>query len=56
MTTPEQDSERIAAVYSAMSDGELEKVATTGYELNEIARQVVEAEISRRALSIAIAA
>jgi hypothetical protein len=56
MTTPEQDSERIAAVYSAMSDGELEKVATTGYELNEIARQVLEAEISRRALSIAIAA
>jgi len=55
MTTPELERNRIAGVYSGMSDGELEKVAADGYELSEIARQVLEAEISRRALSIAIA-
>jgi hypothetical protein len=50
MTTPEQERDRIRGVYSAMSDDELEKVATTGYELSEIAREVLEAEISRRGL------
>jgi hypothetical protein len=56
MTTPEQERDRITGVYSVMSDDELEKVAATGYELSEIARQVLEAEISRRGRSIAIAA
>jgi len=55
MTTPEQDRERIAGVYSGMSDEELEKVAAAAYELSDIARQTLEAEISRRGRSIAIA-
>jgi len=56
MTTPEQERERIAGSYFGMSDEELEKVAATGYELSEIARQALELEISRRGSSIAIAA
>src|SRR5258706_4084234 len=56
MTTPEQERDRITGIYSGMSDDELEKVAATGHELSEIARQVLEAEISRRGRSIAIAA
>ena len=56
MTTPEQERERVAGVYSEMSDRELERVAAAGYELSEIAHKALEAEISRRALGIAIAA
>jgi DNA-directed RNA polymerase subunit M/transcription elongation factor TFIIS len=55
MTTPEQERDRITGIYSGMSDDELEKVAATGYELSEIARQALEAEISRRGRSVAIA-
>ena len=56
MTTPEQERDRIRGVYSGMSDDELERVAATGYELSEIARQALEAEISHRGRGIAIAA
>ncbi|PYX34155.1 MAG: hypothetical protein DMG80_03220 [Acidobacteria bacterium] len=55
MRTPEQERSQIAAAYAAMSDGELERVAAAAYELSEIAHKVLETEISRRALSIAIA-
>jgi VIT1/CCC1 family predicted Fe2+/Mn2+ transporter len=55
MAMPEQERERITAVYSGMSDGELEKVAATAYELSEVAHQALEQEISRRRVSIAIA-
>jgi len=55
MPTPEQERERIAGVYAGMSDGELEKVATTGYELSDVARGALQAEISRRGATIAIA-
>jgi len=56
MPNPEQERERIAGVYSGMSDGELEKVAATGYDLSEVARQALEAEISSRNLDLKIAA
>jgi hypothetical protein len=56
MTMPEQESERLARVYSGMSNTELERVAAAGYELRNTARQALEAEISRRGLSMAIAA
>src|SRR3981189_2206466 len=52
MTTPEHERDRVTAVYSGMSDDELEKVAAAGDELSEIARQVLEAEILRRGLTI----
>ena len=55
MTTPEQERDRIVARYAAMSDGELEKVAATGYELSEAARQALEAEIARRGLGVTLA-
>jgi hypothetical protein len=55
MPSPEQERERIAGVYAGMSDGELEKVAATGYELSEVAYQALEAEISGRHLDIKIA-
>ena len=38
--------------YSAMADGELESIAQEAYELTDIARQVLRAEISRRNLTI----
>jgi hypothetical protein len=53
--TTEQERGRIARVYAAMTEEELEKIAATGYELSEIARQALEAEISRRGRDILIA-
>ena len=55
MTSPEQERDRIAAVYAGMSEGELEKVAARGYELSDIARRTLEAEILKRGLVIKIA-
>ncbi len=55
MATPEQERERIAGVYSGMSDEELGKIAESGFELSEIAHQALQAEIARRGLNIAIA-
>ncbi|HUM05355.1 MAG TPA: hypothetical protein VLT90_07830 [Terriglobales bacterium] len=55
MGTPEQERERLTGVYAAMSDGELEKAAAAGYELSEVAREALEAEISRRGLDVKLA-
>jgi hypothetical protein len=55
MTMPEQERDRIAGVYAGMSDEELEKMAESGFELSEIARQALEAEIKRRGLNRALA-
>ena len=55
MTTPEQEHTRIAGVYAAMSNGELERLAATAYELSETARQALESEIARRGLSLSLA-
>jgi hypothetical protein len=55
MTLPEHERDRIAGVYSSMSDEELEKMAESGFELSEIARQVLEAEIGRRGLNVKLA-
>lgn len=55
MPSPEDEREHIASVYAGMSDGELEKVAATSYELSDAARQALEAEISRRGLGLALA-
>src|SRR4030081_3170408 len=56
MTMPEQERERVAAVYSGMSDAELEKVAAAGDELSDVARQTLEPEISHRGLGVVVAA
>jgi hypothetical protein len=55
MTTSEQERARIAGVYSAMSDEELEKVAATGFDLSDEAHQALEAEIDRRGLNLTLA-
>lgn len=55
MSTAEDERVRLAEVYSGMSDGELEKLAATGFELSEAAHQALESEIARRGLNVAIA-
>ena len=55
MTNPDQERERLSNLYAGMSDEELGNIASTGYELSDVARQSLQAEISRRGASIAIA-
>lgn len=55
MNNPQQERERLTSLYSNMSDGELEKIAETGYELSDVARQALQAEIAHRGVNIAIA-
>lgn len=44
----------LQADYAAMADEELEAVAQEAYDLTDIARQALQAEISRRHLNIAL--
>jgi DNA-directed RNA polymerase subunit M/transcription elongation factor TFIIS len=52
---PAQEWQRMQDVYSRMSDDELQGVADTAYDLTDIAREVLAAEISSRKLDIALA-
>ena len=54
MIDPEQERQRLAEFYSHQMDGELEKVAEQAYELTDLARQALRAEMSRRGLSAAL--
>ena len=45
---PEEERQRLAKLYAAMSDGELEAVAADSAELTEVARQVLTDELARR--------
>jgi hypothetical protein len=49
---PEQERQRLTAFYSGQMDGELAKVATQGYELTDLAREALKAEIARRGLGV----
>jgi Putative prokaryotic signal transducing protein len=49
---PEQERTRLASVYAAQTDEELESVAGQGAELTDIAREVLRAELSKRGLYI----
>jgi len=49
---PEQERQRLADFYSGQMDGELEKVATQAYELTDLAREALKAEIARRGLGV----
>ena len=51
---PEAERKRLADFYEQQLDGELEKVAAQAYELTEIAREALTAEISRRGLSVTL--
>jgi Putative prokaryotic signal transducing protein len=55
MSAPDQERVRLAEVYSGKSDGELEELAASGFDLSEEAHQALESEIARRGLNVAIA-
>jgi DNA-directed RNA polymerase subunit M/transcription elongation factor TFIIS len=49
---PNREWRRLSEVYAAMNEDELQAVADDAYELTDIAKQVLQAEISHRGLSI----
>jgi hypothetical protein len=49
---PDQERRRLTEFYAGQLDGELEKVAAQAYELTELAREVLRAEVSRRGLDV----
>jgi hypothetical protein len=55
MPPPEQERERIAGVYSAMSDEELGEIAESGDELSAVAHEAFQAEVARRGLKVELA-
>jgi Putative prokaryotic signal transducing protein len=55
MPTPENERQRVAGVYSEMSDEELGQIAASGDELSTVAREALQAESTKRGLKIEIA-
>jgi hypothetical protein len=53
--TPDQERQRIARVYSAMSDEELSQIAESGDELSTAAQEALLAEAAKRGLDMEIA-
>jgi DNA-directed RNA polymerase subunit M/transcription elongation factor TFIIS len=49
---PAEQWQRMQEVYSQMSEGELQKVADEAYDLTDLAREVLQAEIKTRGLKI----
>ena len=49
---PEQERQRLAEFYAGQYDGELKKVASQAYDLTEIAKEVLRAEIAKRGLKV----
>ena len=52
MVDPEQERRRLEEFYSQQMDGELEHVARQAYELTDIARETLRAELARRGLTV----
>jgi hypothetical protein len=52
MIDPEQESRRLAEVYSSQSDGELAQVAGQISELTDLAREALRAELGKRGMYI----
>jgi Putative prokaryotic signal transducing protein len=52
MPDPQEESARIAGVYSAMSDEELRQIANSGDELTSAAMEALQAEIAGRNLKL----
>ena len=48
---PEKEHRRLADFYAGQMDGELEQVAGQAYELTELAREALRAEVARRGLT-----
>ncbi|MFZ1917722.1 MAG: DUF2007 domain-containing protein [Terriglobales bacterium] len=55
MPSPDDERARIAAVYSVMSDEELEQIAASGDELSDDAQEAFLAEASKRGLTLKVA-
>lgn len=51
---PDQERRRLAEFYSHQMDGELEQVAAQAYELTELARDALRAELQKRGIIVAI--
>jgi len=51
---PEQERQRLTEFYAGQMDGELEKVASQAYELTDIPREILRAELARRGLEAAL--
>src|ERR1700722_13770376 len=51
MIDPERERLRLIEFYSRQMDGELEQVARQAYNLTDIAREVLRAEMSRRGIA-----
>jgi hypothetical protein len=49
---PEQERQRLITFYSGQMDGELEQVATQAFELTDLAKEALKAEIARRGLGV----
>jgi hypothetical protein len=52
---PEQERRRLAEFYAGEMDGRLEKIAREAYELSDIAREALRAELARRGLPASLA-
>lgn len=52
---PGQERQRLAEFYAGQMDGELEKVAGEAYELSDLARGVLKAELEKRGISVQLA-
>jgi hypothetical protein len=52
---PEQERKRLENFYAGQLDGELEKVAGEAYELSDVAKSALKAELHKRGLSIELA-
>ncbi len=51
---PEQEKRRLAEFYSGQMDGELEQVAGQAYDLTDLAKEALRAELSKRGLKAAL--
>lgn len=52
MIDPEEERKRLANFYAGQLDGELEKVAGQAFELTELARIALRAELKKRGLNV----
>ena len=53
-TNSESEGQRLSQLYSAMPEGELQKVADDFYSLSDLAREKLREEIVRRGVDIVI--
>jgi hypothetical protein len=47
---PEQEGQRLSEFYAGQLDGQLEKVAEQAYDLTDLAREALRAELTKRGL------